>query len=422
MTTVVSSQIVSDFFQLGRLRLFSRILMALRGLFIISVLTPANFGQYTIWLLFIFYFQFLDFGVLYSLERDISHFKGEQDAQSLKSVMDIGWSCFFILSLMASIGLGVITFVVFKNWLAAVLLGFHLLTDKLYRAYDCFSRTEFQYRNNGVGELILAATSLIMIWYMLPRFGVLSIFFVLILSTMISAWFFWKKCPLRFSWSFDLKKYGCIIKGALSLAMVYYLYDFFQMIALTVLAWKWDVVTLAFFAFVFRIYQIFLSLFPTALADVMRSRMYFHSAQMPQGKDPFQKIFVPLGIYAAMAGLFWLLMYGAAGWVIHRFFPQYVDSTQALIVLTLALIPMGLVKVLGEFLCSRVYNKTTLVIFAWVLGIVAQGVLFLMLPAGVNIVQVAPAIYLATALLTFSIIAWIAFDVRRFRLGTKYVG
>lgn len=421
MIKPVSSQVISDFFQLGRLRLFARILTALRGLYIISVLTPRDFGEYTIWLLFVFYFQFLDFGILYSLERDISHFKGQQNMQSLKHVSDIGWSSFFMLSLTASMALGVVTFFIFHNWATALLLGFHLLTDKLYRAYDCLSRTQFKYRWNGIGELLLAVTSLAMVWYALPRFGTQSIFFVFILSALISTWFFYKRCPMQFCWSFNLKEYGRIIKGALSLAAVYYLYEFFQMIPLTVLAWKCDVVILGYFAFAFRIHQICLGLFPTVMADVMRSRMYFLSAQLQDGEDPFRRLFVPLGMYTAVMGLFWFLMYAGAGRGIRNFFPHYVGSTQALIVLMLALIPMGPVKVLGEFLCSRVYNKTALVIFAWVLGIIFQGLLFFMLPlTQANIVHVAPVIYLAAAVLTFGVILWVAFDVRRLKLGVKF--
>ena len=420
-TTPVSSQVISDFFQLGHLRLFSRILMALRGVYIISVLTPRDFGEYTIWLLFVFYFQFLDFGTLYSLERDISHFKGEQNIQSLKHITDIGWSSFFTLSLMASMALGVVIFFVFNSWVTALLLGLHLLTDKLYRAYDCFYRTQFQYRSNGLGEIILAGTSLAMVWVALPRFGIQSIFFVFILSAVLTTWFFYKRCPLQFRWSFDLRKYARTIKGALSLGAVYYLYDFFQVIALTVLAWKWDVVTLAYFAFAFRIYQICLSLFPSVIAEVMRSRMYFHSAQLKKGEDPFRKLFAPLGMYTLLTGLFCFLMYAGAGWGIRRFFPHYVDSTQALIVLMLALIPMGIVKVLGEFLCSRVYNKTALVISVWVLGIIFQGLLFFIFHlTQINIVHVAPIIYLSVSVLTSGVIVWVAFDVRRSRLGVKY--
>ncbi|MBI4245424.1 MAG: hypothetical protein HY606_15150 [Planctomycetes bacterium] len=415
-------QIISDFFQLGHLRLISRILMALRGLFIISVLTPRDFGEYTIWLLFVFYFQFLDFGTLYALERDIPHFKARQNAQALKHVRDVGWSSFFILSLSASIALGTVTFFVFKSWVTALLLGFHLLTDKLYRAYDSFSRTQLKYRWNGIGEFILAVTSLMMVWYMLPRFGAQYIFLVFILSALITTWFFYKKCPLRFDWYFDLKEYGRTIKGALSLATVYYSYEFFHVIALTVLAWQYDILTLGYFAFAFRIYQICLSIFPAVLADVMRARMYVHSAQLENGEDPFRKMFLPLGLYTVGTGLFCLFTYIGAGWGIQRFFPEYIESTQALILLMLALIPMGPVKVLGEFLCSRVYNKTALVIAAWILGIAFQGLVlffFIFSLTEANIVHIAPLIYLAAGLLTFAIILWLAFDVRRHNMRTR---
>lgn len=421
MANPVDSQVISDFFQLGHLRFFSRILTALRGLYIISVLTPRDFGEYTIWLLFVFYFQFLDFGTLYALERDIPHLQGQRNTQTLQNVLDVGWSSFFKLSLTASVALGIVTFTVFNNWVTAVLLSVHLLTDKLYRAYDCFSRTQFKYRWNGIGELILAATSLVMVWYALPRFGMQSIFLAFILSAIVSIWFFCKRCPLQFCWSFDLKEFGHNVKGALSLAAVYYLYEFFQMIALTVLAWRWDVVTLGYFAFAFRIYQICLSLFPAVMADVMRTRMYFHSAQKQGGEDFFRRLFMPLGIYMVVTGLFWLLMYVGAEWGIRKFFPHYVESTQALTLLMLALIPMGIVKVLGEFLCSRVYNRTTLVIFAWILGIVFQGLFFLILPlTQANIVHIAPVIYLASTILTLGIILWTTIDLRKLNRGLEY--
>ncbi len=407
-------QIISDFFQLGHLRLMARILMGLRGLYIISVLTPGDFGQYTIWLLFVFYFQFLDFGTLYALERDIPHFKAQQNTQALKHVMDVGWSSFFILSLAASIALGAVTFFVFKSWVTALLLGFYLLTDKLYRAYDSFSRTQLKYRWNGIGEFILALTSLVMVWVALPRLGTQYIFLVFIFSALITTWFFYKKCPLQFSWSFDLKQYGRTIKGALSLAAVYYSYEFFHVIALTILAWQYDKVTLGYFAFAFRIYQICLSIFPAVMADVMRARMYVHSAQLQKGEDPFRKMFLSLGIYIMMTGLFCFLTYIGAGWGIQRFFPHYVESTQTLILLMFALIPMGTVKVLGEFLCSRVYHRTALVIFAWILGIIFQGLFFFLFPlTQSNIIYIAPLIYMAASVLTFSVVLWTAFDVRR---------
>ena len=89
------NRIITDFFQLGGLRIISRLLMGVRGLIVVTGLTPYYLGEYTIWLLFIFYFTIFDFGVLAGLERDIPHYKGAGDEESVKKTSDKGWSVFF---------------------------------------------------------------------------------------------------------------------------------------------------------------------------------------------------------------------------------------------------------------------------------------------------------------------------------------
>ena len=82
-------QVILDFFQLGFMRIISRILAAVRGIVIVSTLLPSELGQFTIWILFVFYFSIADFGILSGLERDIPHHKGKNDEQASKDVLNI---------------------------------------------------------------------------------------------------------------------------------------------------------------------------------------------------------------------------------------------------------------------------------------------------------------------------------------------
>jgi len=95
--------IVKDFFQLGSLRLIARFIKGLRGLFIITTLTPSLLGEYTIWLLYVFYFSFLELGILKGLERDLSHYRGQNDEGAYQSTASTGWSSFFCMSFLASL-------------------------------------------------------------------------------------------------------------------------------------------------------------------------------------------------------------------------------------------------------------------------------------------------------------------------------
>ena len=124
-------QVILDFFQLGFMRIISRILSAGRGIVIVTTLLPSELGQFTIWILFVFYFSIADFGILMGLERDIPHHKGKEDEQALKDVLNIGMSSFFVLSFLASLLLGIVTFIVYQKWLLSVLLGIYLFTDKI---------------------------------------------------------------------------------------------------------------------------------------------------------------------------------------------------------------------------------------------------------------------------------------------------
>ena len=169
-------QVILDFFQLGFMRIISRILSGVRGIVIVTTLLPSELGQYTIWILFFFYFSIADFGILSGLERDIPHHKGKEDEQALKDVLNIGMSSFFVLSFSASLLLGIVTFIVYQKWLLSVLLGTYLLTDKIYRSYWTNAKIHFRYRLVGKAELILAISSLVIVWFCLPHYGSYSIF------------------------------------------------------------------------------------------------------------------------------------------------------------------------------------------------------------------------------------------------------
>ncbi|GEM_PF-3167511 len=403
-------QIIADFFQLGHLRLFSRILTGLRGLFIISFLSPQSLGEYTIWLLFVVYFSLLDFNILYALERDIPFYRGQNNGEKVKEITITGRSTYFILTLLATVSLYVVSYFIYRDGMMSLLLSLYLLTDKICRIYDSCSRIESLYRANGLAELIKAVSSLVLILILLPRYGIYGIFLTFIGSSLLSIAYLYRKCLLEFSWYVNLKKQLAYIQGALSLAVVYYSYEIFQAVAITVLAWQWDKQTLGYFVFAFRVYQICLDIFPAVIADVLRTRLYFYAAQIKAMDDPFEKIYRPLKVYAMVAAFFWLIVYWWGNWGIQRFFPNYVQSTMALKLLMLALIPMGIVKVLSQYLCSSIFKRMPWIIMAWTASIFTQATLFFIFPlTSENITAMSSVIYLSSTFLIYISIGFCAF-------------
>ena len=368
------SKIISDFFQVGTLRFVARALMGLRGLFIVVSLSPYALGEYTIWLLFIFYFSMLDFGVLAGLERDIPHYQGINDAVETKKHSDAGWSAYFVLSTGASLLLGVISFLVFEQWILSVLLVAYLFTDKIYRAFDSGSRIHLRYMENGIAQLINAAVSLLIILVLLPYMGAYGVLVGFIIAAICSAAYLFGKTKLVFEWVLRIKEIIKSVKNAFSLAVIVYSIQFYHMIALTIIAFLYDKPTLGYFAFAFRIFQICLALFPSLIQEIMRTRMYFHVAQVQDGQSYFKKLLFPMGVYCVITSFFWLFVYWWADWGIGYFAPTYTNSIGTLKILTVALVPLGIAKICSDYLCSHVHKKAMTVALVWGIGIILQGV------------------------------------------------
>jgi len=244
--------IFKDFFQLGSARLIARFIMGLRGLFIITSLPPRLLGEYTIWLLFIFYFSMLDFGVLASLERDIPHYRGLGEAETAQKKLNIGWSAFFSLSGSASLLLMMVSFFVFKEWVLSLLLGTYLFSDKCYRACNANSRIHLLYKEKGIAELIYAIVSLLLILVILPHWGLYGILVGFIIAAVVSALYLCQKARLLFSWIFKIRDFIECIKSAFPLAAIIYSMQFHHMLALTILAFTYNKLTLGYFAFIIR--------------------------------------------------------------------------------------------------------------------------------------------------------------------------
>jgi O-antigen/teichoic acid export membrane protein len=415
------SEIVSDFFKLGSLRLFSRIIMGLRGLFIVTVLGPSDLGEYTIWLLLVFYFTLFEFGILNGLERDIPHYRGKEDLEEIKRISDVGWSAFFGLAFISSLLLGVTSFWMFKHKVLALLLTMFLLTDKFYRAYDAGSRINFQYQDNGLAELLYAIVSFMFIGLFLPRFGAYYIFAGFIIAAVCSTYFLYRKCPLNFHWRFDIRSSFRYIKGSVPLAMVFYFIEIFHFVSLTILAFIWDKTTLGYFAFAFRIFQILLTVFPLVIREVMRTRMYFTIAQTEDHDTHLEQLFFPMTIYSLITSVFWLAVYWWVDWGIGLIAPIYSASGTALKLLTLALLPIGVTTICSDYLCSVYHKKTKVVILAWGTGIILQICCLSLLgvQAG-HVFYIVPVYYLVATLLVYVLVWRILFKVRGGNLGSSY--
>lgn len=406
------NQVIIDFLNFGPLRLISRLLMGLRGLWIVISLAPAELGSYTIWLLFILYFSMLDLGVLSGLERDLPHHRGADDPKARQEAADTGWSTFCGLSIGSSLLLGLATFFVFKDFSITLLLTGYLISDKIYRAYDANSRISFLYRENGIGELILAVVSLALIWVLIPIWGVDGIFVGFIAGSLASACYLWSRAKIDFCWTWNIKRSWEYILRSFPLALVNYSVEFFHAVALTILAYQWDKETLGYFAFAHRMFYMALTLFPYAIREVFRTRMYFQAARPGSGKGALDSFYLPMNVYCAAAAFIWLTVYWWIDPFVYWAAPVYTPSTLALKLLMLAFVPLGITKILTDYLCSNVNKRTMAVIMAWGVGIILQTGLILgadLDPA--NILYKVPGVYLLSTLVVY---IWIG--ITSFRL------
>jgi O-antigen/teichoic acid export membrane protein len=299
----------------------------------------------------------LDFGVLNGLERDIPHYKGRNNPEQTSETWNFGFSAFFTLSLGSAILLSVVSYFVFGKPLLALLLGIYLFFDKVYRAYEANSRIHYQYKENAVGQLLIGIFSLIILIY-LPRYGSTVVFVGFILSSLIGILYLRRRSRLQFSWTFPLKKLWKFLLSSIPLALVTYSMDLFHVVALTILAFKCDKVTLGYYAFAYRIFQILLAIFPYLIQEVMRVRMYSHIAKTGEWSDHLPKLFYPIVVYSFVTSLICLMVYWWSGWAIGHFAPSYLYSVRAIEMLSFVLLPIGIVKICSDYLCSRVINKT----------------------------------------------------------------
>jgi hypothetical protein len=411
------NKIIHHFFWIGPLRFIARVVMGFRGLVIIVSLSPAVLGEYTVWLLFAFYFSMCDLGVLNALERDLPHYRGKKDLEKSYSVANIGWSSYFVLSFVSSVLLCIVSYIILGELVLSVLVGLYLLSDKIFRAYDTDSRIRFLFLDNGIAQFILAVSSLGVIWILLPVFGILGIFIGFILASFASIYFLSRKFRLEFHWHFNIVDAFKVVKTSIPLAILIYSMELFHAIALTLIAIRCDKATLGYSVFAIRLFQICLGIFPYLIQEVMRARMYYKIAQTEEREKHLQHLLSPMMTYGLITSIFWLFIYWWADWGIFRFSPTYINTVWAVKLLTLSLLPLGILKICSDFLCSRVYNKTRFVVLSWILGIVLQVTL---LSVGVldfqNILIKLATTYLASTLLVYILIVGESFQVKGYAL------
>jgi len=404
------NEIINDFFQLGSLRILARILMGLRGLYIVTHLDPMTLGEYTVWLLFVFYATLLDGGVLIGLERDLPHYRGSGEAAVHQKAADIGFSTFFSMNGLAAVLLVAVSLVFLKGPLLSVYLGLYLLCDKIYRAFDTSARIHFRYRENGIAELISTALSFGLIVFLLPRFGAHYIFLGFIMGAAAATVYLSRVVPLNFRWTWHPRESVKYVLASITLLVMASSMEIFHATALTVLALRWDRQTLGFFVFAFRIFQILLIIFPVLIQEVVRTRMYFWLARAKEEMNGFRHMILPLGFYGLVTAVIWIAGYCWVDWVVWRFVKYYIPSVHAVKLLVIALLPLGITKIASDYLCSRVHNKAKFVIFGWLSGIIVQAVCLYCFPiAPENILVTAPLIYLGATLWVYFLIVSVSF-------------
>lgn len=391
-----------DFFQVGFLRLLARILMGVRGLFIITTLSPENLGHYTVWLLFILYFSMLECGTLVTLEREIPHYKGAKQTEEILRISNLGWSSYFYLSCTASLLLFLISAVVFHDIFLAGLLCSYLFSDKIYRGLEVNSRIHFLFRENGMGQLLTTALSLVAIWYYLPILGPYSILLGFILGQILGAIYLYTRAKLTFQWVFDKEKIWIFIKSGIPLAGVTYSTEWFHSIPLTIIAMFWSKTTLGYFTFAFRLFQLFLALFPYLIQQITRTRIYFLLGQQKLDEKLVSSIINILRTYCCLSVLFASIFYIWADWGIDKFIPKYSTSGYAVKSLPFMLLPLGIAYIFSDYLSSRFHNRVWLSIFGWLTGVAVQCLLFIGLYlTGFDVLKGASWIYMISVIFVY---------------------
>lgn len=202
--------------------------------------------------------------------------------------------------------------------------------------------------------------------------------------------------------------------------MVFYFIEIFHFISLTILAFIWDKATLGYYAFAFRIFQILLTVFPLVIREVMRTRMYFAIAQTEDQDTHWEQLFFPMRVYSLITSVFWLAVYWWVDWGIGLIAPIYSASGTALRLLTVALLPLGVITICSDYLCSIYHKRTKVVILSWGTGIILQiCCLSLVGVQAGHIFYIVPTYYLVATLLVYILVGRILFKVRGENLGNS---
>jgi hypothetical protein len=313
---------------------------------------------------------------------------------------------FFQLSIVAALLLGAVSHIVFNNWLLTFSLAGYFLLEKVYRGFEAHSRILFNYKANGLSDLLHVVSGFILLIVCLPRYGLYSIFPCFILSYALAIVYLALTCRLEFQWVFQFSKAVNYIRGALPVSLMFYAITFFNVVPMTVVAFFWDKTTLGYYAFAYRIFEICLSIFPFLIRDVIRTRMYF---QLAENKDQPQSpsfLVLPMLVYGVTVTIFWLAVYWWGTYAITRYVSDYRPSMLSINILLFSLLPLGVNKICSDYLCSRVYNRFGYVNIVWVAGIFLQ-------IAGILIVHqryhdalfLVPIVYLVVTFMVYILLA-----------------
>ncbi len=406
------SKLLRDFCNVGTMRLIARALMGVRGLFIAVTLSPKDLVQYTALLLVVFYFSFLDFGILLMLERDLPHHAAKGNFDSYEILSSSAWMTFFILSFASTCLMTILVgaTIAKDNFYLALMLGLYFLTDKVNRAFESNSKIGLRYQETGIALLILALVSLLLIWILLPRFGIMGVFLGSVIASVMSTSFLAAKKPLRFSWSIQWNTFFRHIQRALPLFAIFYSFEAFRFTPMTAIMMRYSADQIAPCIFAFRIVLLCFPFFPFLLQDMMKTRMFQQIAKDKTADRQLEFLVFPIKLYALASSLFCLALYWFIPWFIGRLAPVYHDSATGIAILSLTLLPLGIAQVCSDFLSSRLYQQTSFVFFAWLTGIVLQVILLIAMPSNAFVInRLVPFIYLGVTFLIYLFISCFVF-------------
>ena len=225
-----------------------------------------------------------------------------------------------------------------------------------------------------------------------------------------------KVSPIQFSWQLPWTKVKSFIFSSLPLILIVYSTEIFHNISMSILALRFEKETLGYYSFAFRIFQVFLALFPALIREVMKTRLFYLAAQSQVTKEDSRNLVKMVQVYCFISLIFILVIYWWSDWIIFKVAPLYQSSAVTLKILSLALLPLGLTIIMGDYLCSPVFKKELFVISVWVTGILVQIILLLVNVDAQGIFWQVPCIYLLISIIVFLMIVGYSFK-RRVNIG-----